>query len=1243
MNVVKNMLSSHRSWQSVSLAVTLTLVVSSLGLALQVPAASAVSGVATTPNLEAPPTPSGFALNVDNAESLPVVDGCSIVATNTRSDMASIAVSATGGAQASTLTVGSSSWTIQAGQTFTTTQWVQLQDGGFTACFDLADLQSESLQLLANTVTPTADSPGGLINISARIPLLTSGTTSGSWALPADATPSSVAGLLLQVSSSANDVVNLSSGDADLEVAVGPEIPASTVVLPDGSPSWSGNSGTPPDALLLGFITNPSDGTTGGALLNLLAKPVKVSGAQVSLAGKGGLPALGAQIPATSVLANVTGNDPGVEDSLAAGRQTPSGAMPKVAAQSFLRLADDGRIHFTGTAHLSAIAWLMGDVINAPDAVDLTLPGSAKLKSIPTTNTLIFGGQQDFAVGSTLDIGVSKYTPNGLIAIVDAVSTTSRRTMVTYHTGALLDAFSQLTLVAQIPASASDEPPEQALNGARISTLAPISQSAFLGFSSSKGFQLGSSLSGSVSFHFDPSVTLAITIGTGWLGLPSSASLHFAVDTTSSVTATVTAQAGASAQQSFDLARLSLTPFDLGPVVIVPELAASLSVNANIAAAVSISGTMSEHSHVGMTMSDGISRPFSFYGDSNNGFGAPTFSGGALEGSISAHAEATLTFQFDLLAYGEIGPDAQASATIALDVNPESTPTWKVTASGDFSIGINLNALNISVLTDLLKLLGIPTNPNWSIGHLGPWVIATGSGGQTGGNTGGQGAPGQGSGQGPTGTGGNGSSGGGGSTGGAPAGATVTVGQGPAAPFGNRYAITLAGFNPNSSVGITCFDSQDPGGFYYFTLNTDSNGNASTSSYCYSATGPNYWVVAGGVESNMAQWSETGSTPPAPGSAIQIGWSSSYPGWIYMSLDGFPPGSYQYTCQFASGGNASFTVDVTGSSETIDNGHTCFDLEGGDTVSVSIDSVESNSIIVGGAPPPKGSGETTGGVTNTWTDFSDAGGSQGPTIQRNEMVAVTCRVQGFTVADGNDWWYQIGSSPWNGSYYASADAFYNNGATSGSLLGTPFVDASIPTCSAPPPPPNQSETTGGPTNTWTNYTNAGGSQGPTIGSNVTVEITCALQGFRVADGNTWWYQIGSSPWNNVYYASADAFYNLPGVTSGSLHGTPFVDTAIPQCGSSGRPETTGGPTNTWTNYTNAGGSQGPTIGSNATVGVNCAIQGFAVADGNTWWYQIGSGPWNGVYYASADAFYNNGQTSGSLIGTPFVDPAVPHC
>jgi hypothetical protein len=187
------------------------------------------------------------------------------------------------------------------------------------------------------------------------------------------------------------------------------------------------------------------------------------------------------------------------------------------------------------------------------------------------------------------------------------------------------------------------------------------------------------------------------------------------------------------------------------------------------------------------------------------------------------------------------------------------------------------------------------------------------------------------------------------------------------------------------------------------------------------------------------------------------------------------------------------------------------------------------------------------------------------------------------------------------------------------------------------------ETTGGVANTWTNYTNAGGYAGPRIDAFATIQIACKITGFRVADGNTWWYQIASAPFNYAYYVSADAFYNN-GARSGSLHGTPFVDPAVPDCAfGSGVNETTGGVANTWTDYNSAGGTAGSRLPSNATVQIACKLTGFRVADGNTWWYRIASAPWNNGFYVSADAFYNNGATSGSLVGTPFIDPAVPDC
>lgn len=99
---------------------------------------------------------------------------------------------------------------------------------------------------------------------------------------------------------------------------------------------------------------------------------------------------------------------------------------------------------------------------------------------------------------------------------------------------------------------------------------------------------------------------------------------------------------------------------------------------------------------------------------------------------------------------------------------------------------------------------------------------------------------------------------------------------------------------------------------------------------------------------------------------------------------------------------------------------------------------------------------------------------------------------------------------------------------------------------APPAPATFTETVGGPTHTWSNYSNAGGNEGATIPTGQSVQVACVVQGFKVADGNTNWYRIASSPWNDAFYASSDAFYNN-GATSGSLHGTPYVDPAVPAC------------------------------------------------------------------------------------------------
>lgn len=226
--------------------------------------------------------------------------------------------------------------------------------------------------------------------------------------------------------------------------------------------------------------------------------------------------------------------------------------------------------------------------------------------------------------------------------------------------------------------------------------------------------------------------------------------------------------------------------------------------------------------------------------------------------------------------------------------------------------------------------------------------------------------------------------------------------------------------------------SPSAGGTSPGTQSTSGNGSGGSSG----SGGPG--VTGGGA---------TGSPTPAGNATISIGWSSAHPGWITMTMQHFPTGTYTYSCDFGSGGDESFTVTETSEPQTFDNGHTCYDKISGDTVWVTIGSVRSNTITV--ATPtaaPRTYAETVGGLTHTWTNYTNAGGTQGNSIAAYTTVQVSCKVQGFAVADGDTWWYRIASSPWNNAFYASADAFYNDGRTSGSLAGTPFYDPQVPNC-----------------------------------------------------------------------------------------------------------------------------------------------------------------------------------------------------
>lgn len=212
--------------------------------------------------------------------------------------------------------------------------------------------------------------------------------------------------------------------------------------------------------------------------------------------------------------------------------------------------------------------------------------------------------------------------------------------------------------------------------------------------------------------------------------------------------------------------------------------------------------------------------------------------------------------------------------------------------------------------------------------------------------------------------------------------------------------------------------------------------------------GPTTGAPAGGQTTGGGP----GNNAPAPVTLAQ-GPAATH-GYRYaVRLTGFPAHtSITVTCydSVSPGGFYTFAMatDASGNASTQSQ---CYSGDGPDHW-VNAGGHESNHVTWGGAapppppPPPSTHAETVGGNTNTWTNYSNAGGSQGPTIPAYTTVQVSCRITGFRVADGNTWWYRVASPGWNNTFFASADAFYNNGQTTGSLHGTPFVDETVPAC-----------------------------------------------------------------------------------------------------------------------------------------------------------------------------------------------------
>ena len=212
--------------------------------------------------------------------------------------------------------------------------------------------------------------------------------------------------------------------------------------------------------------------------------------------------------------------------------------------------------------------------------------------------------------------------------------------------------------------------------------------------------------------------------------------------------------------------------------------------------------------------------------------------------------------------------------------------------------------------------------------------------------------------------------------------AAITLSQGPAAPAGFWYSISLDNFAGGATISVTCRDSVDPGGFKTFSLTTNGAGHTATQAWCYSGDGPDHWVTANGVESNHVQWGpgSGGGTPTTSpsGSAVASlaqGPDAPHGYWYAITLSHFPSNSaIAISCRDSvdPDGFSPFSLNTDGSGSAFTQGY-CFSGDGPDHW-FTANGIESNHLTWGVAPsggaptsPPLGDASVPASATQPAT------------------------------------------------------------------------------------------------------------------------------------------------------------------------------------------------------------------------------------------------------------------------------------
>jgi hypothetical protein len=190
-----------------------------------------------------------------------------------------------------------------------------------------------------------------------------------------------------------------------------------------------------------------------------------------------------------------------------------------------------------------------------------------------------------------------------------------------------------------------------------------------------------------------------------------------------------------------------------------------------------------------------------------------------------------------------------------------------------------------------------------------------------------------------------------------------------------------------------------------------------------------------------------------------------------------------------------------------------------------------------------------------FADFHSAA-RPGPAVAAGGFVVVACKVHDGNIASSNPdgYWYKLASDPWDGAYYAPANAFMNGDPWNGPFThntdfgvldcGGASEAGSAPGASATGTSLEQEGHHGA--GSFSNPHSASGG-GPTVAAGEYVHVSCRLYDPAISSVNPdgYWYRIADSPWNNVYYAPANTFMNGDPWNGPYTHNTDFN---VPTCG-----------------------------------------------------------------------------------------------